>query len=378
MIELTKHIESLLLENDCVIVPGLGGFISHQMPARYSKEENLFLPPERSVGFNPNLKINDGLLVQSYMSLYDTNFSDASQMVEAEVEELLEELHENGKVELPNIGELTYSIYDSYNFTPFENRLAAPCLYGLDLFEMKTWVETEAEIAVSTNQTEKAPALRKRRFILRPSAIANAVAMIAVLFICFSISTPIENTEIVGNGKAQLLPGELIHSMERNALTVNPVQLKDEGKPSVQPRRITAKEVKVDKKADKQERLLQRKTVVINKLPQSMPEQVKHNAKARTENKAAVSKADVQQPQVAKNNASKRYHIIVSSVPTAEDAQKIASQLKSKGYSGAAPVIGDGKNRVSISSYVSEKDAYEELNRLNKDKAYQNAWILKK
>ena len=29
MIELAKHIEVLLLENDCVIVPGLGGFIAH-------------------------------------------------------------------------------------------------------------------------------------------------------------------------------------------------------------------------------------------------------------------------------------------------------------------------------------------------------------
>ena len=29
MIELSQHIEVLLLENDCVIVPGLGGFVAH-------------------------------------------------------------------------------------------------------------------------------------------------------------------------------------------------------------------------------------------------------------------------------------------------------------------------------------------------------------
>ena len=29
MIELARHIEILLLENDCVIVPELGGFIAH-------------------------------------------------------------------------------------------------------------------------------------------------------------------------------------------------------------------------------------------------------------------------------------------------------------------------------------------------------------
>ena len=36
MIELSKHIEVLLLENDCVIVPGLGGFIAHKRQAAYS------------------------------------------------------------------------------------------------------------------------------------------------------------------------------------------------------------------------------------------------------------------------------------------------------------------------------------------------------
>ena len=56
MIELAQHIEALLLENDCVIVPGFGGFVAHYAPATHVKEENLFLPPTRTIGFNPQLK----------------------------------------------------------------------------------------------------------------------------------------------------------------------------------------------------------------------------------------------------------------------------------------------------------------------------------
>lgn len=59
MIELAQHIEALLLENDCVIVPGFGGFVAHYAPATHVKEENLFLPPTRTIGFNPQLKLND-------------------------------------------------------------------------------------------------------------------------------------------------------------------------------------------------------------------------------------------------------------------------------------------------------------------------------
>ena len=42
MIELAQHIEVLLLENDCVIVPGLGGFVAHYTPAMRVAEENTF------------------------------------------------------------------------------------------------------------------------------------------------------------------------------------------------------------------------------------------------------------------------------------------------------------------------------------------------
>lgn len=89
MIELAQHIEVLLLENDCVIVPGFGGFVTHYAPATHVKEENLFLPPTRTIGFNPQLKLNDGVLVQSYMAVYDTSFADASRIVEKEVNEFI-------------------------------------------------------------------------------------------------------------------------------------------------------------------------------------------------------------------------------------------------------------------------------------------------
>lgn len=97
MIELAQHIEALLLENDCVIVPGFGGFVAHYAPATHVKEENLFLPPTRTIGFNPQLKLNDGVLVQSYMSAYDTSFADATRIVEKEVSAFIEILHEEGK-----------------------------------------------------------------------------------------------------------------------------------------------------------------------------------------------------------------------------------------------------------------------------------------
>ena len=141
MIELAQHIEVLLLENDCVIVPGLGGFVAHYTPAMRVAEENVFLPPTRIIGFNPQLKMNDGLLVQSYMAVYDTDFSDATRIVEKEVAHIFTALHEEGKVDLPNIGELRYSIHGIYDFVPYDHKITTPYFYGLDSFEMQELAE---------------------------------------------------------------------------------------------------------------------------------------------------------------------------------------------------------------------------------------------
>lgn len=91
MIELSRHIESLMLKHDCVIVPGLGGFVTQYVPARRVEGEQLFLPPCRTVGFNQQLTLNDGLLVQSYMQAYDTNYPETIKLINDAVKQLKQE-----------------------------------------------------------------------------------------------------------------------------------------------------------------------------------------------------------------------------------------------------------------------------------------------
>lgn len=50
-------------------------------------------------------------------------------------------LHEEGKVDLPNIGELRYSIHGIYDFVPYDHKITTPYLYGLDSFEMQELAE---------------------------------------------------------------------------------------------------------------------------------------------------------------------------------------------------------------------------------------------
>lgn len=346
MIELAQHIEVLLLENDCVIVPGFGGFVAHYAPATHVKEENLFLPPTRTIGFNPQLKLNDGVLVQSYMSAYDTSFADANRIVEKEVSEFIGLLHEEGKAHLDNIGEIHYNIYGNYEFVPYDYKITTPSLYGLDSFEMH-------ELSV-LQQKEKVwipahPEKEKKTFeiSINRAYLRNAAAMIAAIVLFFAFSTPVENTDVQKNNYAQLLPSELFEQIEKQSVAVTPVYVK--GNAMQQVKKISATTSTSSTKTS--------------------------STKKYTANKVKTSKPiAVREVKVTKHP----FHIIVAGGISLKDAEAIATQLKSKGFANAKALNMDGKVRVSINSFDNRDEATKQLLELRKNETYKNAWLLAK
>lgn len=378
MIELAQHIEALLLENDCVIVPGLGGFVAHYAPATRVEEENIFLPPTRIIGFNPQLKMNDGLLVQSYMSVYGTNFSDATKIVEREVDELIAALHEEGKVDLPNVGEVRYTIYDTFDFAPYDNKITTPYLYGLDAFEMQELSALEKPKA-EKDTFSLVPATtpkEKRTFVVRfnRAYLANAAAVAAVIILSFFFSTPIENTEVIEENYATLLPDELFEKIEKQSLAITPIVLKQNTPTRKTANKQTGTQKKVVAPVAVREVKVAKEPTVSTET--KAKEQASHSVATTTDAPKQNVQPAAAKPVVA---APKRpYHIIIASVGTEKDAEAMAAQLVAKGFSGAKAIVGDGKMRVSIESCGTEVEAYQALARIRENETYKNAWVLKK
>ena len=366
MIELAQHIEALLLENDCVIVPGLGGFVAHYAPATRVEEENIFLPPTRIIGFNPQLKMNDGLLVQSYMSVYGTNFSDATKIVEREVDELIAALHEEGKVDLPNVGEVRYTIYDTFDFAPYDNKITTPYLYGLDAFEMQELSALEKPQA-EKDTFSLVPATtpkEKRTFAVRfnRAYLTNAAAVAAVIILSFFFSTPIENTEVIEENYATLLPDELFEKIEKQSLAITPIVLKQNTPARKTANKQTGTQKKVVAPVAVREVKVAKEPTVSTET--KAKEQASHSVATTTDAPKQNVQPAAAKPVVA---APKRpYHIIIASVGTEKDAEAMAAQLVAKGFSGAKAIVGDGKMRVSIESCGTEVEAYQALARIQK------------
>lgn len=231
MIELSRHIESLMLNHDCVIVPGLGGFITQYMHARYIAEEGLFLPPYRSVGFNQQLTFNDGLLVQSYMQAYDTSYPETVRLIDNAVKQLRNTITEEGKYELHGIGTLTQGVNGVYDFAPCEAGVLSPELYGLDSLPLATRTECLQQTAddddlQSAKQHSKKPVKRSQKdYTIRISREIVNYAAAAVVAIAFYLlwATPMLTTTQTERQTASVLGQCLFGHTQATAVAPTPV-----------------------------------------------------------------------------------------------------------------------------------------------------------
>ena len=376
MIELIKHIEILLLDNDCVIVPGLGGFIAHHQPSRYEEDEGVFLPPTRTVGFNPQLTMNDGLLTQAYMQTYHTDFPDASRKIAQKVQELKEMLYSEGVVEMPGIGSLHYTLYNTYEFHSQESGVLSPTLYGLDAYSMSPL--TILPLSEMPMEQKK----EKKEFHLNTQWLSNAVAVVVAAVLFFALSFPVENTYVDKGVYASLGTDCLFDAIRSHSMATSLVMHEEEFQKQktshvvplvvkvekVAPTEVQVQEPKIE--APKKETV--KKEVLVKETPKvaeaSKAEKVLVSAKV----KVVESKKEV----TAAVGKKKNYHIIVASLTTSADATRMLKQYKQQGYSDAVVKENNGRFRISLCSYADKSVAYQKLNELKKADAFKGAWML--
>lgn len=327
MIELSKHIEYLLLEHNCVIVPNLGGFVTQYIPARMVAEENLYLPPCRNIGFNPRLTLNDGLLVQSYMQAYDTNYPETVRLIEEAVGQAKRELQDKGEIEFHGIGRLTLSMDGKYGFEPNEAGVLSPELYALDSFRIEALAADSTRAECEGEPAEKKPRTQKKKaYTLSINReLANyAAAAIAAIFFYFVWATPVaQDTERAGSSAAMMIP-------------IAPVEKAAEALPSLHQKAENAAEAVAGKESGEAGK----------------------------------------QPEEQGNVAESGYTLVLLSSVPRSNAQAYIGQLEAEGIEGATLYERGKMVRVVYGHFASENEAYVELNRLHGRKYFADAWVM--
>ena len=132
-----KHIEALLQEHDCVVLPSFGAFIAHTKPAYYVDDECFFYPPSRSLCFNKELTSDDGLLTSYFMKKNGISFSEARTVVNTFVDRLRDTLSIDGAARLSGIGRLRQDLAGNIHFESAPENLASPSHFGFDALTVR-------------------------------------------------------------------------------------------------------------------------------------------------------------------------------------------------------------------------------------------------
>ena len=380
MIELERHIEILLLDNDCVIVPGLGGFIAHHVEACYDDRDDMFLPPKRMLGFNPKLNMNDSLLAQSYVEAYDISYPEALIKIDAEVDELKQTIEKNGFYELSNVGVLLLNSDGNLEFEPCESGVLTPETYGLSGFEVRKvrrdsqvkssilehsqeletfalGTRNAATVAVS-NEREHTPFFvgnasesvkatsgdSDKTISIKVSVLRNVFAVACAIVAFFVLATPI-STDVYENGKkiSSFSGGLLYNLVPKDGYACS----------------LNTNNVGVGSNA------------VTPHIVRPLKEQKKDCTPSSNALKTIVN------TDSCKAKATKDYYCIVLAARiTKSNANAFVDKLHSNGLSEARVLDEKGESlKVVYGAYDTEANAFSELNELRDNEIFEDCWV---
>lgn len=149
---ISQYIYDLLLDNDYVAVPGLGGFVCQYQPAAIDRHRSLIAPPARTIAFNKALNQNDGLLIQHVVLKDIVSYKDAEEKVRDFVAQCNQQLHQIGSIQFPGIGRLYMDELKNIQFTPSHESLPLDDSFGLAniVFVPVSRMGEEQELAVES------------------------------------------------------------------------------------------------------------------------------------------------------------------------------------------------------------------------------------
>ena len=353
VIELQRHIEILLLSNDCVIIPDFGGFVAHNVSARYDEHDHTLLPPMRMLGFNPQLRMNDSLLVQSYITAYDISYPEALRRIEGEVDEMKDALDVEGYYTLDSIGTLSVNSDGNIQFEPCEAGVLSPEYYALgacEFYLLKDKVGLPVPVEEPTLATEVAlptePALldftdneedEERAVKIKLSWIRNTVAIAAAVVAFFIMVTPISNSNLQTQTMSQLQSKLFYKLMPQDSNMAPATPVPD----------------------------LSQKTQDDQNTPSTQNTQ--NTQKAQSTQNIPTTQAAAPHP----------YCIVLASQVKQSNAEYYVEQLKKQGYEEASVYIHNKVVRVIYGAYATEAEAYQQLNKMNSKEEFSEAWVYK-
>lgn len=399
--ELHQIISELLLHNNCVIIPGLGGFIANDSPAKFDSVSGVFLPPRKLVTFNKSLLNNDGLLVNTFATKNALNYDDAKQIIDEKVAFIKKTLNNGQRVYFENVGSLVKNTDGFINFE--QDRFFNLLLASFGLEQLKFMEQTEKieetnvihasndaaiEIAEPTQNesnakddlkvidlnvdkntsnnesTQNIEEVSKTRWSTRLVKYAAAAAFLPVLFYSFWIPM-----------KTDVLKSKVLYVSDFNPFSV---ERQNEYKYTEHLLNLQIEEVQFDNELDK--------------LNNSLPLNVSAFPYQLNDNRYLIVKRDIQNKEeltdlsnensnelnsasTKSNISNHNYHLIGGCFSEISNANQFVQSMKNEGFNAFIVDKNKGLHRVSIAAGNSANDLSAFKSKANA--LGVNFWLLK-
>lgn len=179
---LEHYLNELLYRYNCVIIPGLGAFLTQKKSAVLHKASHTFYPPTKTISFNEQLTTNDGLLVSYMAQAEKIGYEPMLRRVTKSAGDWKAKLQKGERLSLPNIGELWLNEAGKIQFQPSEKVNYLTSSFGLSTFVSKpiTRVELKKQVAALEEKVPLiiTPELRKEHSY-RPYLKYAAILLLA-------------------------------------------------------------------------------------------------------------------------------------------------------------------------------------------------------
>lgn len=160
---LSKMVKELILDNDRVVLPGLGSFVAEIVPSTFSDRGYTINPPYRRLYFRSRPDEGDGL-VRFYAESNKVDMDVAERIIKDFISELKTLLHTRKTVVFPGLGRLRATKENNIFFVANEDLDIYPAGFGLEPISLKTHQETGEEVSAAVeglksllNETETVP-----------------------------------------------------------------------------------------------------------------------------------------------------------------------------------------------------------------------------
>lgn len=145
---LSKMVKELILDNDRVVLPGLGSFVAEVVPSTFSDKGYTINPPYRRLYFRANL--SEGLeLIEFYARTNKVSQDVAERIIRDFISEMRQILHTKKTVVFPGLGRLRATKENNLFFVADEGLDIYPAGFGLEPISLKTHQETSEEVTAA-------------------------------------------------------------------------------------------------------------------------------------------------------------------------------------------------------------------------------------